>query len=231
MAHTLCKVKTITPLTSAVFEVILTPETPVVHKAGQYLKVVMSEEDARPFSIANPAHDTPELLLQIGAHPDNPYAWEVLERLRSAKSISIDAPHGNAFLKNNGRPLLLLAGGTGFSYTYAILQQALITDPSCRIELFWGVRQQQDLYCLEHLNQLAKQHANFHFHPVVEHPASEWKGLSGWVHKAVIGQVKNLTEYDVYVAGRFEMAKVVRDDFYALGLPQEQLIGDAFEYL
>ena len=46
-----------------------------------------------------------------------------------------------------------------------------------------------------------------------------------------MSETVNLDNYDVYVAGRFEMAKVVRDDFFALGLSQQQLIGDAFEYL
>lgn len=231
MAHTLCNVTAITALTSAVYEVVLSPSTAIQHQAGQYLKVIMGDDDARPFSIANPMHESNELTLQIGAHPDNPYAWQVLEKLRQSESIVIDAPHGNAFFRDNQRPLLLLSGGTGFSYTYAILQQALKTDPERNIQLFWGVRQQQDFYCLEHLNQLLKQHTNFNFHPVVEHPEPEWKGLSGWVHKAVISETNNLDNYDVYVAGRFEMAKVVRDDFFALGLSQQQLIGDAFEYL
>lgn len=231
MAHISCEITAITPLTPAVYEVALVPDTPIDHKAGQYLKVVMNDDDARPFSIANPANKTSAISLQIGAHPDNPYAWEVLEKLRNSKTISIDAPHGNAYLRESERPLLLLAGGTGFSYVYAILQQALADNPARSIELFWGVREQQDLYCIEHLNTLSKQHPNYTFRPVVEHPTTEWQGLTGWVHKAVITEIEDLSKYDVYVAGRFEMAKVVRDDFYSLGLPEQQLFGDAFEYL
>ena len=138
MAHTLCNVTAITALTSAVYEVVLSPDTAIQHQAGQYLKVIMGDDDARPFSIANPMHESNELTLQIGAHPDNPYAWQVLEQLRQSESIVIDAPHGNAFFRDNQRPLLLLSGGTGFSYTYAILQQALKTDPERNIQLFWG---------------------------------------------------------------------------------------------
>lgn len=231
MAHTNCKIKTITPLTSVVYEVTLIPEVNIAHKAGQYLKVVMGENDARPFSIASPESVEDRLVLQIGAHPDNPYAWEVLEKVRNSDSIDIDAPHGGAYLRDSERPLILLAGGTGFSYAYAILQKALLQSPNRHIDLFWGVRHQHDLYCLEHLTALVAQHPNFRFQPVVEFPEPEWQGLTGWVHTAVMDNTPNLEQCDVYVAGRFEMAKVVRDDFSARGLAEQQLFGDAFEYI
>jgi aquacobalamin reductase/NAD(P)H-flavin reductase len=40
-----------------------------------------------------------------------------------------------------------------------------------------------------------------------------------------------LTTYQVYVAGRFEMAKVVRDDFIKQGLPITSLFGDAYAFI
>jgi aquacobalamin reductase/NAD(P)H-flavin reductase len=231
MAHTNCKIESIIALTEAVFEVTLIPDQSISHKAGQYLKVVLSDEDARPFSIANPEVQEDKLVLQIGATPDNPYAWEVLEKMRASDTITIDAPHGNAYLRDDTRPIILLAGGTGFSYAYALLQQALIEKPNTHVDLFWGVRKQSDMYCMEHLESLEQQHPNFNFHPVIEHPDTDWDGLTGWVHKAVMCKIESLADYDVYVAGRFEMAKTIKEDFGGLGLPAEQLIGDAFDYL
>ena len=35
----------------------------------------------------------------------------------------------------------------------------------------------------------------------------------------------------VYVAGRFEMAKVVREDFTTRGLSKDDLFGDAFAFI
>lgn len=231
MTHTTCSVTKISSLTPAIYEVILTPPAAVDYKPGQYLKVVMSDEDARPFSIANAPHQTPELVLHIGATPENPYAWEVMEKLRNQDSIVVDIPDGSAFYQASNRPVILLAGGTGFSYVHSILQSALHQSPDKAIDLYWGVRSQADLYCVAQLNALSEQHANFNFKPVVQFPEDSWQGLSGWVHKAVIDNTSNLADYDVYVAGRFEMAKVVRDDFTALGFPSEQLFGDAFSYL
>lgn len=231
MAHITCKIEKISPLTQVVFEVTLSPEAPLEFTAGQYIKVVMSEGDERPFSIANAPHQTESLMLQIGATPENPYAWEVMERLRSEDEIAITEPAGNAFVRDSERPLLLIAGGTGFSYTYSIVQSVLHQYPQKAVTLYWGVRHIDDLYYIDKLNQLAKQHKGFIFHPVVEFPNDDWRGLTGWVHQAVISNQSDLIQHDVYVAGRFDMAKTVRDDYTALGLPADQLYGDAFDYL
>ena len=69
------------------------------------------------------------------------------------------------------------------------------------------------------------------FIPVIELPEKEWVGKTGWVHQAVLADLQNLSTYQVYVAGRFEMAKVVRDDFIKQGLPIDCLFGDAYAYI
>ena len=231
MAHITCNVKTISPLTPTVYEVVLTPESPVEFQAGQYLKVVMSEDDQRPFSIANAPHQQESLVLHIGATPENPYAWEVMQKLQSESSVTVEIPDGSAYVRDSERPILLLAGGTGFSYVHSILLSVLHHNPDKAVTLYWGVRQVEDLYHIDALNALADAHSGFDFRPVIQHPNEQWQGLTGWVHKTVMEQEADLNQYDVYVAGRFEMAKVVRDDFSAAGFPADQLYGDAFSYL
>jgi aquacobalamin reductase/NAD(P)H-flavin reductase len=66
---------------------------------------------------------------------------------------------------------------------------------------------------------------------VVEIPEKNWAGKTGWVHQVVLADIKDLATYQVYVAGRFEMAKVVRDDFIKQGLPITSLFGDAYAFI
>lgn len=231
MAHVNCKVKSITPLTDVVFEVVLTPEVSVDFRPGQYLQVVMTEEDQRPFSIANPAQQNDILVLHIGATPENPYAWEVLEKMRNDEQITVNVPDGNAFFQTTERPTLLIAGGTGFSYVNSILYSVLHNAPNQSITLYWGVRNEADLYHKAELESLANKHSNFTFKPVVENADSDWSGLTGRVHEAAMDNEPQLADYDVYVAGRFEMAKVIRDDFTAKGCDAKHIFGDAFAYL
>ena len=138
MSQIQCKVDTITPLTDAVYQVVLSPAEPVEFHAGQYILVHMGENDKRPFSIANAAFDNHKIELHIGADENNAYATEVLDRMRNDGSITLSGGHGEAYLQSNGQPIILIAGGTGFSYTWSILQQALKDHPHTPVSLYWG---------------------------------------------------------------------------------------------
>jgi aquacobalamin reductase/NAD(P)H-flavin reductase len=109
-----------------VYKVLLKPSEKVDFIAGQYLNFVMSDEDKRPFSIASsPNSDLIEL--QIGAFVADSYPMQVIERIKSSlesgTEITIEIPLGNAQLRiESERPLLLLAGGTGFSYIKSMFE-------------------------------------------------------------------------------------------------------------
>ena len=47
-----CKVEKIEPLTDTIKRIVLIPDSPLNFVAGQYLQIVMAEDDKRPFSIA-----------------------------------------------------------------------------------------------------------------------------------------------------------------------------------
>lgn len=226
---------------SFVHIVELVLEEAVDYIPGQYLMVNMGEGDQRPFSIASiPAHGK-EVTLHIGASPDNPYAWEVLERIQRERAISVSLPHGNAgYEPTRSRPLLLIAGGTGFSYAWSILQAHLARTETQPVLLYWGVREEADLYYHEALVEMAKRFANLTYVPVVERPQDEnWAGPRGKVLDVVIDDLSATTSaaaegmkaYDVYIAGRFDMVRVARDQFTALGLPKDQLFGDALSFI
>ncbi|RDV26602.1 NAD(P)H-flavin reductase [Alteromonas aestuariivivens] len=226
-----CQVAQIVPLTKVVYKVELIPSVPVDFKAGQYVLVHMGENDKRPFSIASAAYENQRIELHIGADENNAYATEVLERMKNDGEITLSGGHGEAYLQPNGNPMILIAGGTGFSYTYSILKQALHDDPQAEVHLYWGGRHVEDLYLFDELTSLAEQHSHFSFLPVVEFAHDDWTGRTGWVHHAVLADYPSLAETQVYIAGRFEMAKTARDDFKARGMDSDNLFGDAYAFI
>ena len=226
-----CQVSLIEPLTPYVYKVQLTPEQPVTFTAGQYIMVVMGEDDLRAFSIASSPSQGHVIELHVGATPENPYAWEVMQHLQNSAQVEISVPAGDAGLKDSERPLLLVAGGAGFSYAWSIVLAHLESNSQRELHLYWGGKSLADLYKHESLKELAATDFRFHYHPVLEHVPADWKGHQGYVHKAVLADHPSLADSDVYIAGRFEMVRVARDDFYQHGLPAEQLNGDALAYL
>lgn len=233
-----CKVKSIKPLASNTYQILLHPETPVAFKAGQYLMVVMGEKDKRPFSIASsPCRHEGELELHIGAAEHNAYALEVVEAMQNAlvtgSQIEIDAPHGDAWLKEDSeRPLLLIAGGTGFSYVRSILDHCIAQNRQSAIYLYWGARDESQLYAKSELSDIAAKYQNVHFVPVIEDVDADWQGKVGNVLQAVNSDFESLQEFDIYIAGRFEMAGAAREQFVQQKKAiRERMFADAYAFI
>ncbi|WP_130833233.1 NAD(P)H-flavin reductase [[Erwinia] mediterraneensis] len=228
-----CKVTSVEAITDTVYRVRLVPEADFSFRAGQYLMVVMDERDKRPFSLASTPMEKDLIELHIGASDLNLYAMAVMERIQNQRQITVDMPHGDAWLREEGsRPLLLIAGGTGFSYVRSILLTALAQQPDRDIAIYWGGRELKHLYDLDELNALTRHHPNLKVIPVVEQPEAGWQGRSGTVLTAVMQDFTSLSEHDIYIAGRFEMAKIARDRFCAeRGAQEAHMFGDAFAFI
>lgn len=228
-----CNVISVETITETVYRVRLVPEKEFSFRAGQYLMVVMDEQDKRPFSLASTPMEKDIVELHIGASDMNLYAMAVMEKIREQKTIDIDMPHGEAwFREESQRPIILVAGGTGFSYARSILLTALAENPQREIELYWGGREPQHLYDLTELHALAIRHPSLKVIPVVEQPDNEWQGRTGTVLPAVLHDHVSLKDHDIYIAGRFEMAKVARERFCAEADAQtDHIYGDAFAFL
>jgi aquacobalamin reductase/NAD(P)H-flavin reductase len=128
-------VVSIDSLTPHVLKIVLDAKQNLTFKAGQYLQVVMGEKDKRPFSIANMPSTDGLLELHIGATPDNPYAFEVVEKAKTTKQLDVEVGLGSAFLQKSNLPAILIAGGTGYSYTKSILFALLQEQPKRDVTL------------------------------------------------------------------------------------------------
>ncbi|WP_107852766.1 NAD(P)H-flavin reductase [Oceanimonas marisflavi] len=226
-----CNVEVLHEMADTLWYVRLKPEQAVDFNAGQYLLVVMADDDKRPFSIANMPQENGEIELHIGASPDNTYAMQVLKRMQEQGQIEVQLPAGKAYLRESRHPVILMAGGTGFAYTRSILQQMLADGLHKPVFIYWGVRHEDHLYADEELKGLAAEHKELTYVPVVQNGNEHWQGRSGLVHEAIMEDFPSLTGYDIYVAGRFEMAGVAREAFKEKGVDAERLFGDAYEFI
>lgn len=228
-----CKVTSVDAITDTVYRVRLVPEAAFSFRAGQYLMVVMDERDKRPFSMASTPDQHDYIELHIGASELNLYAMAVMDRIMKEREIVIDIPHGDAWLRDDEeRPMVLIAGGTGFSYVRSILLTSLAKTPDRDITIYWGGREAKHLYDLSELEALSVTHPNLRVVPVVEQPDEEWRGRSGTVLAAVLQDFGSLSGHDIYIAGRFEMAKIARDLFCnERGAREDRLFGDAFAFI
>lgn len=230
-----CQVVSIEALTPVVSKVLLAPSAPVHFSAGQYLQLCITATDKRPFSIAS----TPEqtlLELHIGTPEGDSWSSSAMQHLKQQHALTapvqVEVGLGQAQWQTpNDKPVILLAGGTGFSYVYSIAMAIAAAKQDKPVFLYWGVRNEDALYYQAELAQWAATNAKFRFIPVVQQAAAAWSGRTGLVHEAVLQDFVSLEAYDIYMAGPFAMAGVAREAFAVQGGHREQMFADAFAYI
>jgi len=238
-----CQVESLTLLTAHVYKVLLKPSETVNFMPGQYLKFVMSNEDKRPFSIAS-SPNSEFIELHLGAFVADSYPMQVIERIKKTHEnqgyVTIEVPLGNAQLRTDSeRPLLLLAGGTGFSYIKPMFEYLAEQNSQRPVTVYWGLREQSAAYELAKTTLTIAELAYGTFVPVIENinensdgrNLEPWQGKAGLVHHAVMEDITNLADYDIYLAGRFDMVGAIRTDFVARGALLEHMYADAFAFI
>ncbi len=230
-----CHVKNITPFNDSVYQVILRPETPFEFKAGQYLSVVMGDADKRPFSIASAPHAS-ELELHVGAAVTESYPMQVVEKMRRAladnRAVTIEAPAGNAFLRaGRPRPKLLAAGGTGFSYIKSIIEDLIEKGETAPVTFYWGCRTPRAMYYKNIADGWNRRYEWLTFVPVAEEADNSWTGKTGNLLARIRREHNDVSAFDIYIAGRFDMAAAARDMLRALNVNENHLYGDAFDFM
>ncbi|MCH2055946.1 MAG: NAD(P)H-flavin reductase [Thalassotalea sp.] len=226
-----CQVEDISQLTPFVYKVLLKPSELVSFKPGQYLNLVMAEDDKRAFSIASAPHQA-LIELQIGAFGEDSYAMQAIEKLKTSQSVTIELPLGNAYLReDSARPILLLAGGTGFSYIKSMFEHLVEIKSERPLIVYWGLRSSEACYELAETKAMIESLPHAQFIPVVENADEDWQGKVGLVHQVAMKDIVSFEPYDIYLAGRFDMVGAVRNDFVEHGAEIGHMYADAFAFI
>ncbi len=201
--------------------------------AGQYLHLLLDEQDKRPFSIASAPQALPIIELHIRQMPGNAFIEKVLNQLEQADSIGIEGPFGGSKISKPGKnPICFIVGGTGFAPVKAILENLMAETSDQKLHLFWGARTAEELY----LNQLPQSwqqdNSAFNYIPVIFEPDSSWQGTTGLVHKAAMEQLADsLLDHEIYIAGSVQMVLAVYQDLLAAGVAKTQIHADMLDIL
>jgi len=199
--------------------------------AGQYLDIHMRDGQRRSFSMANAPHNDEMLELHIRNY-GGVFSRLVFEQMKVRDIVRFEGPFGTFFLhEDSDKPIVLLASGTGFAPIKAIIEHALHVGVTRPMTLYWGGRVRPDLYLDALAAQWAQDHSGLRYVPVVSdaRPEDRWEGRTGFVHRAVMDDLPDLSAYQVYACGNPLMVEAARHDFSATcGLPADQFFCDSF---
>ncbi len=203
-------------------------------RAGQYIEIILRDKTRRAFSIANSPSNDEVLELHLRHVKGGKFTEYVFNEMKEKALLRIEGPFGSFFIQDkSNRPLILIAGGTGFAPIKAMLEQLIEENDTRPVYLYWGVRSEADLYRDDLAKKWAFQHKHIHYIPVlseIDENDTDWQGRTGFVHEAVLKDFPSLADYDVYMAGPPVMVNAAKESFLQQGLPQEQLFSDSFEF-
>jgi CDP-4-dehydro-6-deoxyglucose reductase, E3 len=200
-------------------------------EAGQYIDIMLPGGRRRSFSIASPPHDSRLLELHVRRVEGGEFSSRLFDEDTRSALLTVEGPLGQ-FVYRGGRaaPMLLVGGGTGIAPLLSILRHIIENGVHRDMTVYWGVRSERDLYAHAALEELAARAASLSYVPVLSEPSPEWQGRSGFVHEAVLQEVDDLQEYDVYAAGPPAMIAAVRREFGRRGVSANRLFFDSFDY-
>jgi CDP-4-dehydro-6-deoxyglucose reductase, E3 len=202
----------------------------IAFTAGQYINILLEDGERRAFSFANPPHENGMVELHIRRVPGGRFTGHVFEGMQVGDTLRFEGPLGNFTLNESARPILFVAGATGFAPVKSIIEDAFQRGLHRPMRLYWGVRRSRDLYMLELAQRWQREHENFFVVPVLSHPEPEdqWHGRTGFVHEAMLADFGDLVGYEVYICGSLRMVEVAVPAFIAQGLSEGACYSDAF---
>ena len=199
-------------------------------KAGQYINIILDDGQRRAFSFANPPHQ-PELIeLQIRLVPGGRFTSHVFAGMKEGDEVRFDGPLGDFTLRESERPIVFVAGATGFAPVKSMVEDAFHRGLKRPIYLYWGVRRLADLYLPDLPARWAEEHENFHFIPVLSDAAPEdnWTGRTGLVHEAILADFPDLAGKEIYACGSVKMVEAIFPSLKSQGAEEGMCFSDAF---
>lgn len=202
-------------------------------KAGQYIEFILRDRSRRAFSIANSPANDETIELHLRHVEGGVFTGHVFNEMKEKAILRFEGPFGSFYVsESSNRPLILIAGGTGFAPIKAMVEQLIEEGDTRPIQIYWGARAKVDLYRNDLPEKWAFQHDHITYTPVLSEPNEDddWQGRIGFVHAAVIEDFTDLSGFEIYVAGPPPMVNAVKENFSKQGLPDDRLFCDSFEF-
>jgi CDP-4-dehydro-6-deoxyglucose reductase len=202
------------------------------YRAGQYIEFLLKDGKRRSYSMANAPHASEQITLHIRHMPAGLFTDHVFNTMKERDILRFEGPLGTFFLREESdKPIVLLASGTGFAPIKAIVERAVHEKVERPMVLYWGGRRPKDLYMHALCEEWARTLPHFKYIPVISEarPEDNWNGRTGFVHRAVIDDLPDLSNHQVYACGTPIMVESANKDFVALcNLPEEEFYADSF---
>ena len=221
-------VDTIEDMTHDIRRLVLKPAKPIEFSPGQYLQLQFTPDHVRPYSMAGLCHDA-TLEFHVRRVPDGRVSGYIAHELKVGDALRLSGPLGSAYLRRrHAGPMLCVAGGTGLAPILSIVRGAVAAGMVNPIHLYFGVRSPDDIYGLQWLHQLQREHPSLSLHVVVAGGGDAAMHRPGLVTQAIEQDLGDLSGWRAHLCGSPPMVEAVTRVIRRKGIAAAQVYADAF---
>ncbi|MER5929673.1 globin domain-containing protein [Streptomyces sp. NPDC002054] len=126
----------------------LRPHQPLPYRAGQYVSVSSARVPTtwRTYSIGNAPRADHTVDLHVSRIERGRLSTALVREVQPGELLRLGAPGGLMTLRRDGRPISLIAAGTGWAPVLALLEELVADPPDQDVRLFVTAREQAYLY-------------------------------------------------------------------------------------
>lgn len=181
-----------------------------------------------PYCIMSPPGDDRTFQLIVRLVPEGPLSC-YLAALRAGDVISFRGPLGRTMVpKEDDTDLVLLATGVGIGPVLSLAHHLLGHGFSRRFQVFWGLRQEEDICLQDELDALVRSHGNFSYEISLSRPSPGWRGHRGRLTETVPQLVDEVDGKHFYLIGNGAMIEEVRVALSELGVSRKLIYEERY---
>lgn len=198
-------------LTRDIKEVRLKLSNPptILFKSGQYIQLripsygVVKKIAYRAYSIASPPSNNQMIELEIRRVPNGLGTTYIFDHLKLGGMVSFNGPHGDFFLRDGGKGIVMIAGGAGMAPMKSMLADMRDRTIKHKTRYFFGVRTSADMFDADLMRSLEQTLFDFRFIPSVSaiRPDEKWEGETGLIPEVVERRLEEAFDGEVYLCG------------------------------
>lgn len=222
-------VVSVTPVADEIVHLKVQVPAPVEFLPGQYVRLqAEGMSESRSYSMAN-GSGTTELDFYVRLVNGGQFSTWLTSSAKAGVSIEVSAPRGSFFLRDNDRPRLLVAGGSGLAPMLAMLERLTRSAEEVRAApttLLIGARSGAHLFASDALQAFKKRLPTLDIRFAVESQAPE--GAHTGYPTDLIGTQPLAPNTQIYVCGPPPMVDAARTAALKAGARKGDVLCERF---
>lgn len=202
----------------------------IEYKPGQFVNLQKEGGVTRSYSISNIPQQPGTLEFHIRKIPGGQFSEWAHDTLKIGDMLPISDAQGHCFYlpERKEQSMVLIGTGTGLAPLVGILADALSQGHLGPIHLFHGSSTVEDLYRVNEMHQLAKEHSNFHYTPCVSTGTAPEGFNAGRAHEVALSAITDFSGWRVFLCGHPDMVNQMKTESFLKGASIADIYTDAF---